>query len=62
MKNTTDDKDYTFVIETSLIGEGLTFEPQGDLTPRGTSVLKVSEDGQFVTYDEEVDLTGLTMN
>ena len=61
IKNTTDAKEDTFVIEKSLVGDGLTFESQGDLTPRGTYVLKVSEDGQFVTHDEQVDLTGLTL-
>ena len=63
IKNTTDAKDYTFTMEEGCtLKANMVWDEKGDIEPFGCSVLKVSEDGQFVNTDIQVDLTGLDMN
>lgn len=61
IKNTTDDNSGTFTVKEALLGDDLQFDENGDLQPRGASLVKVSPEGEFVEYDETIDLTGVDM-
>ena len=61
IKNTTPDKDYTFVIDPAhaLQGDNVHFEEDGDQVLGGISIIKVDESGSFYDYNMEVDSTGV---
>ena len=62
MKNTRPDHTSTFVMEEGCtLKSHMVWDEKGDIEPFGCSVLKVSEDGQFVNTDISVDLTGLDL-
>ena len=43
------------------MADDVIWDQYGDVTPRGVQVLKVTPEGQFVSTDIKVDITGLTM-
>ena len=62
IKNTSPDHTSTFVMEEGCtLKSHMVWDEKGDIEPFGCSVLKVSEDGQFVNTDISVDLTGLDL-
>jgi len=62
IKNTTDAKSTTFSSENvATLAENLTWDKNGDIKPLGVSLLKVDEKGNFVNYNESVDITGLNL-
>ncbi len=50
-----------FVAKNLLLGDDVQWDSKGDVTPRGVEMLKVDENGQFVSTDIAVDVTGIDM-
>lgn len=51
----------TFVAHDLLLGDEVQWDSKGDVTPRGVEILKVSPEGEFVSTDISVDVSGINM-
>ena len=62
IKNIAPENSNTFVMEEGCtLKSHMVWDTKGDIEPFGCQVLQVSEDGQFVSTDISVDLTGLDL-
>lgn len=59
IKNTTPDKDYTFVVPETLMTQNMSWDANGDSNYIAASIVRVDSDGNFVSDDETIDITGL---